>query len=201
MSIITKPFALFIGLILVAGCTTLQRGEKEQQVYQLLAPDAPRSNPARLEADLIIPRLTVQPGYGTSAMAYRKSNFELRYYTRSRWSEPPLRMLQPALITGLGAQGPFRFVITGQSSLPAEYRLNVDLIRLEQDFRTSPSQLVLEVKIELVDEADRRLKLSDTIRIRRTAPSEDAEGGVIAANAALEDLITEIAQALRAALE
>lgn len=51
----------------------------------------PLAVPAGSTLQVVMP--TAAPGYGTSAMAYRPSAHELRYYARQRWIDQPARLL------------------------------------------------------------------------------------------------------------
>jgi cholesterol transport system auxiliary component len=50
----------------------------------------------------------------------------------------------------------------------------------------------LVLRVQLVDVRDRRLLGGDTLRLEQPAPSDDAAGGVAAANALLEQAVRQI---------
>lgn len=185
---------------LLTGCGTLPGAEQHQQVYQLLPPDLPEQTDERVDANLMIGRLTSRPGYDSSAMAYRQSDYELSYFASNRWAERPTRMLQPALVSSLDALGPFRNVVSNQSGIPADYRLDAELVRLEQDFRSQPSRTHLILQIQMMNEQSQRILLNRRVSATREAPSDTPEGGVIAANAALEDLVQGLSELMRETL-
>lgn len=185
-----------MAIVLVNGCGTLPKAEEHQQVYQLLPPDLFGQMNERLNANLMVTRLTSRPGYDSSSMAYRLSDYELSYFASNRWAERPTRMLHPALVSALDDLGPFRNVISSQSGIPADYRLDTELVRLEQDFRRNPSHTHLALHFQLTNEEARRIVLNRTLSATQPAPSETPEGGVIAANAALEELVRELSTLL-----
>ncbi|MEX0732725.1 MAG: ABC-type transport auxiliary lipoprotein family protein [Aquisalimonadaceae bacterium] len=194
------PLALIMTFTLLTGCASLPGGDKHQQTFQLLPPELSRSPDDRLQADLTITRMTSRPGYDSSAIAYRQSDFELRYFAENRWADRPTRMLHPALTATLDGLGPFRYVVSSQSGISTRYRLDVELIRLEQDFQQQPSRVHLAIQVRLLDEQSREIRLDRALAVTETAPSDDPQGGVIAANNALEKLLHELSALLRKTL-
>lgn len=191
-----------LSALLTTGCGSLPGSEPNQRTYQLLPPDPPGLvDPRRLNATLVINRPTARPGYDGTSMAYRQSDYELRYFAFNRWSDRPARMLHGVLMTTLDQRGPFRHVVMPQSDVGAAFRLDVDLIRLEQDFRQTPSQARLALRVRMIDTASRTVLLDRTMEASREAPTDTPEGGVIAANRALADVLRNLSTSLRAAVE
>lgn len=135
------------------------------------------------------------PGYGTSAMAYRLSAHELRYYARQRWVDRPARLLGQALADGLSASGA-QVVAQGSGTRP-DYRLLTELLQIEQDFTTRPSRMLLSLRVQLVDVRDRRMLGSQTLRLEQVAASDDPAGGVAAANTLLARAVVQTAEFCR----
>jgi cholesterol transport system auxiliary component len=131
------------------------------------------------------------PGYTSPAMAYRSSAHELRYFARQRWVDRPARLIEQALLDGLAAGG--ASLVSAGSGAQPDYRLLTDLVQLEQDFTGKPSRVRLVLRVQLVDVSARRLLGSDTLRLEQAAASDDAAGGVAAANALLERAVGEVA--------
>lgn len=196
MKRLSRWFLLTLTIIALSGCTVLQRGEEHQRTYQLVLPTLEAEQTDQRQGSLSVSRLEVQPGYDTSAIAYRRDAFELEYFVRSRWTDRPARMIHPAIIDGLQALGPFRHTIDATAGIPTRFRMDVELVRLEQDFQQDPSMVRLDLRVRLLDRRGRDIVLSETIRVRETAPSEDAVGGIIAANRALEKAVRELSDRL-----
>lgn len=170
----------------------------------LSAPPADLTHTLSLPPQVNIPRAVPQgrtvlvaapsaaPGYTTSAMAYRPSAHELRYYARQRWVDRPARLLGQALVDGFLAGGA-QVVADGSGARP-DYRLLTELVQLEQDFNVQPSRLRLALRVQLVDVRDGRLLGSDTLRLEQVAATDDPAGGVAAANALLERAVVGAAR-------
>jgi cholesterol transport system auxiliary component len=72
-------------------------------------------------------------------------------------------------------------------------------VQFEQDFTVQPSRVRLTLRVQLVEVAARRLLASHTLRLEQPATSEDAPGGVAAANALLQQAVQEVADFCRRA--
>lgn len=192
---------LLIGSLAVTGCTLMQRSDEHQRTYQLVLSDLdPVPGDAR-QGSLSVSRLDVQPGYDTSAMAYRQSAHELEYFARSRWTDRPGRMIHPALIDGLQILGPFEHVVDATAGIATRFRLDVELARLEQDFRQQPSEVHLDLRIRLLDRRGRDILLSERLVHTEVAESDDPQGGVEAANRALETVVRQLSERLAVTLD
>ena len=185
-----RPLALAAAAMLSA-CTALQSPQDVANTYVLDAQPPPVSAPARgLVLAIGMPR--ARAGFNSAQMAYRRSPHELEYYAKSRWAEAPSRMLAPLLVQALGRSGGFRGVVQASSVAAADQRLDVELVRLLQDFGTPPSRVRLAVRVTLIEVGSRRVLATRELEEVEPAPSEDAYGGVIAANRALARLLGRI---------
>ena len=182
-------------LLLLSGCGgLLPERAPASDTYQLnvsLAPDQTPAGP-RLSGVLAVAMPHAAAGYDTVEMAYRKSPHELSYYALSQWVAPPASMVRQAMSATLAASGLFGGVESDPPPVPARYRIYTDLVRLEQDFSARPSIEHLTLRVSLVDEQDKRLLGTRLIDVSAPAPSEDASGGVTAANRALTDALKKI---------
>lgn len=182
---------LIAAALLLAGCS-LPASRHDEDVAHTLTLSPQVSMPAPLPAGrtLLIAPLTSAPGYASPAMAYRTTAHELRYFAHERWVDRPARLIEQALFAGLSGAGA-TLVPAGSGARP-DLRLVTDLVQLEQDFTVRPSRVRLVLRVQLVDVRDRRLLGGDTLRLEQTAPSDDAAGGVAAANALLEQAVRQV---------
>lgn len=128
-------------------------------------------------------------GFDTAQMAYVRRAHEIEYFTKSRWADAPPRMLAPLIGQALDRAGGFRAVVRAPGGASADLRLDVEIVRLQQDFTVQPSQVRFSLHAQLVDTGSRRVLATRDFDEVEYAPSEDAYGGVIAANRALERLL------------
>ncbi|SCZ66729.1 ABC-type transport auxiliary lipoprotein family protein [Thiohalomonas denitrificans] len=141
------------------------------------------------------------PGFSTTGMAYREQPFELAYFAFSEWAAPLPKMLQPLLVEALESAGLFSAVLDSSQRLPADLRLQTRLLYLIHDFRRDTSRLELALRVQVVDVASGEIIANRILRTSEPAPTDDAYGGVVAANRALERLLPQVVQLSRTGLK
>jgi cholesterol transport system auxiliary component len=184
--------ALVIFAVLLAGCAGMPDQAAAPTVYVLDARAVEK--PARPLRDVVlavsVPR--ARAGYDTAQMAFVRAPYELEYFTKSRWADTPSRMLAPLLVQTLEQAGGFRAVVPAPSAVPADLRLDTELVRLQQNFGVSPSRIELALRAQLVDVRSRRVVATAEFEEVEVASREDAYGGVVAANRALQRLLARV---------
>lgn len=131
-------------------------------------------------------------GYQTNQMQYIIKPFELHGFTKNSWFSPPATMLYPLLIQSLQQSGYFNAVGSGSYVNKAEYRIDTQLLALQQNFITKPSTLELKTKAILTRVSNNRIIASHTFDLHIPCPQDSPYGGVIAANHATQILTKEI---------
>jgi cholesterol transport system auxiliary component len=126
-------------------------------------------------------------------MVYLTQPYTLGYYANHHWVDTPPRMLMPLLAEAMERTGWFRSVLQMPTSLPGDYRLDVDITQLQQEFLQRPSQVRLRLRAHLVELRAPRLLEQRTFEVTEPAASDDPYGGVVATNRALGRLLADIA--------
>lgn len=189
-----RDIAGFTAVALLAACAAIQPPEVEHASTYVLAA-LPAAGAPRPKRDLVLevtpPR--ARPGFDTPQMAYTQRANALEYFARNRWADTPARMLAPLLAQALDQSGGFRAVVQAPSLAAANFRLETELVRLQQEFGAKPSRVRLTVRAQLIDVDARRVLASAEFDETEAAPSDDPYGGVIAANQALGRLLERLA--------
>jgi cholesterol transport system auxiliary component len=174
------------------GCAALQPAP-EPNVHLLLA--TPLTHIARAKRELVleVTALRAWPGFDTLQMAYVQRPYELDYFATARWADAPAHMLGPLLAQALQQTESFRAVVQTPSAVPADIRVNAELIRLQQDFTTHPSQVELSLRVELIDVRAKRVLATRLFDATEPALTENASGGVAAANVAVQRVLEQVA--------
>jgi cholesterol transport system auxiliary component len=133
-----------------------------------------------------------EPGFDTPLIAYQQRPYGLDYFVNSRWVDTPAQMLHRLIVDTLAGTDAFATVLALPTPVEGDLRLETTLIRLQQDFTQQPSQVRLVLRATLIDIDTDRLLDSRFIEASQAAPSEDAYGGVQAANEALRDVLAEL---------
>lgn len=182
-------------LALLAGCgSLLPKPAAPPTLYALddvTAIAAPQ--PAASAPTLIISTPRAAAGFDTRHIVYQRQPHQLDYYAQSQWADTPAQMLAPLLLRALERGGAFRAVLAAPAAAAGDYRLDTELIRLQQDFAATPSRVRLTLRAVLVNTATRRAVAAREFDVSLPAPGEDAYGGVRAANQAAQQLLGELA--------
>jgi cholesterol transport system auxiliary component len=185
-------------LAAAAACTLLPAPKAVPQTIYLLRPDSPARgvSPGRCpegSGTLLVDLPREEPGFATTGMAYLHRPNNVKYYANSRWADSPAGMLAPALVEALEKTGCWHAVVRVPSTIPADLRLDTEDLVLEQEFFSRPSKVRLALRATLVD-----LREPGILSVRRfeaveDAPSEDADGGAVAAGRAAGKLLESLA--------
>jgi len=189
------PVAFLLCLVLgaLAGCSVLQ-AEPPVQTHEL-APRIERAGQRKPgPTTLYVSPIEAMAPYATSQMAYRQRPYELNYFARNAWAAEPARLIEPWLIASLEEANVFASVVSGVSAPPTDLRLDIELIALRHEFDTSPSQVRLLVRAQLIDLASRAVLSTRRLEAVEPAASADAYGGVAATNRALESVLSQITE-------
>ncbi|HXU92126.1 MAG TPA: hypothetical protein VFP33_00570, partial [Gallionella sp.] len=96
-------------------------------------------------------------------------------------------------VQALERSGAFRAVVPSPSSVSATVRLDTELIRLQQDFTVKPSEVRFTLGARLIDVTTQRVIATAEFDETEKCETEDAYGGVLAANRALKRLLVRLA--------
>ncbi|HEX5364000.1 MAG TPA: ABC-type transport auxiliary lipoprotein family protein [Gallionella sp.] len=188
------PIAVILALL--GGCSVLPSAPEPDNLYLLEAGKAPARHVAAARRDLVLavsmPR--ARAGFATAQMIWVRQAHELEAYSHNRWADTPARMLAPLLVQTLERSGTFHAVVQSPSSVAATWRLDTELIRLQQDFTVKPSEVRFTLGAQLIDIATQRVIASAQFDESEKSDTEDAYGGVLAANRALERLLVRLAE-------
>lgn len=133
-------------------------------------------------------------GYQTDQMVYIKERFKLSAFAHSAWISPPADMLYPLILQSVQQAGYFYTVASSPFSEGTDYRLDTQLIKLQQNFLTKPSEVELVVKVVLSHVTTNRVVASRIMSQRSRCPVDNPYGGVIAANLATRQFTAELSQ-------
>jgi len=183
---------------LLGGCAGVLPGPAgaAPKTY-LLAPDLPSGpaseRPRAAGPTVLVSRPEDAAGYATRRMAYVEQDYRLDYYADHEWVDTPAVMIGALLVKALRASGAFASVSEDERGIASDLRLDTVIDALYQDFRTRPSQIRVELRVRLVDPDGRSILATRVFADAQPAASDDAYGGVVAANQVLARLLPRIA--------
>jgi cholesterol transport system auxiliary component len=125
-------------------------------------------------------------GYQREEMLYTSKLFELKPFVHNAWVDQPAEMLLPLIIQSLQHSGYFHVVASSPGAEVTEYRLDTQLLELQQNFLTKPSAIHLVVKVVLVHVENNQVVASRIFGYQIPCLFDTPYGGVLAANRATE---------------
>ena len=176
-----------------SGCSLVQPAPAVEVSLHLLDVRPAVATTVRRDQVLAISAPQAAPGVDSAAIAYVQKAFALERYATHRWADTPARMLGPLLMRTLEDTGSFRAVVPASSGVQADLRLDTEIVQLRQSFLARPSRVEFTLRAQLVDVPGRRVLATRYVEAAQEALSDDAPGGVAAANAAVERALAQVA--------
>ena len=186
-----------LGLSALAACNALSPTPTPPPAFFSLDNPGAASASAPPVAAASAPTLVISPpraaaGFDSQRIIYLRDPYRLEYFANSEWVDPPARMLGPLLVSALERSGAFRAVIQTPGSASGDLRLDTQIIRLQQEFQTQPSHARFTLRAYLVDDKTRRVLAWREFEADVAATSDDPYGGVVAANKAVQTVLTDL---------
>ncbi|MBX9692230.1 MAG: ABC-type transport auxiliary lipoprotein family protein [Cyanobacteria bacterium] len=190
MTIRTFFFFTLVSLFHLTGCSPVKTTVTNQ--YKLEAySNATLSH--KTHASILITQPEAMPGYQTNQMLYVKKPYEISSFANNTWISPPGDMLYPLIIQSIQKTGTFYAVSSLTNSEQTDYRLDTQLLELQQNFLIHPSRIEFKAKSVLTDIKSNRVIASIIISENLPCPRESPYGGVLAANEAMKKFTAQLA--------
>jgi cholesterol transport system auxiliary component len=179
--------------LLATACSLWQPAPADETALHVLDARPAVATAAKRDLVLAVSAPRAAPGFDSPSMVYVLKPHALDHYATHRWADTPARMLGQLLTRTLEDTGSFRAVVRGSAGLPADLQLDTEIVQLRQSFLVRPSRVELTLRTQLVDVPGRRVLATHYIEIAQDAPSDDATGGVAAANTAVAAALAQVA--------
>jgi cholesterol transport system auxiliary component len=141
---------------------------------------------------LIVNAVHAAAGSDSRRMVYLRHAHKLEYFAHHEWLDTPARMLAPLIIVVLENSGGFRAVVPTPSAAAGDMTLDTGIVRLHQDFTHQPSVVRFTLHVSMVDNTTRKVVGWREFDASVAATSEGPEGGVVAANLAVQAVLEQL---------
>lgn len=172
----------------------LMREEADRQA-------GPRVAHAHGQGVLVVGVPQAAPGFEQPRMAYLRRPSEVSYYATHVWADTPARMVMPLLIRSLETTGLWRVVVPMPTGIKGDYQLDLFGLLVQQEFVQQPSRSRVQWRAHLLDVKAQRVMGAREFEAREPAPTDDAYGGVLAADRALATVLAAMNEWLSACLQ
>jgi cholesterol transport system auxiliary component len=189
-------------MLMLGGCLAPQTSTEPAHTYRLSVDQSREVRRSAADAPILfVGTPQAEPGYDTTKMVYVKRPYEVEYYAVNQWAEQPTRMFGSLLIRSLEAIGSWRAVVPWPSAIHGDLRLDSSGFAVQQEFTQDPSVVRVRVRAQLVDVKESKILGTRSFERVEPAPTQDAYGGVVAANRAVSALLEDIASWLTTCLQ
>lgn len=188
-----KLFVQFLFLVIVcflASCAGVKSTITNQ--YKLQAYSGKTLYKQKTPHSLLISMPDAVAGYQTEQMLYTNQPYELSAFAHNAWVSSPANMLYPLMLQSLQKSNYFYAVAAGPDADKTDYRLDTQLLMLQQNFLTKPSIVEFKVQAVLTHIEDNRVVASKMFLQKIKCPTDTPYGGVIAANNAVRAFTAEL---------
>ena len=145
---------------------------------------------------LIVSPPQAASGFDSQRMVYVRQDHRLEYFAHSEWVDAPARLLGPLLVSAAQRTGAFSAVVLASGAAAGDLRLGTELLQLQHNFQTQPSQVQVSLRVYLTDEKTRRVLAWQTLSAQAPASSDTPQAGVVAANQAVQAVLVQLGQFL-----
>jgi cholesterol transport system auxiliary component len=186
---VTIRYLILPVLCLLSGCAVKNPITRQ---YQLNAFSAERVTSTPSDTTLLITPTEAVNAYQTEQMQYSTQLYALSRFGKTAWISPPATMLYPLLVQSVQGSGYFYAVSAGAYMSKTTYRLDTQLLKLQQNFTKKPSVLEFKIKAVLTRVIDNQIIASRIFNENINCPQDTPYGGVLAANIATQKLTKRI---------
>ncbi|MCW5794621.1 MAG: membrane integrity-associated transporter subunit PqiC [Nitrospira sp.] len=188
----------WVGLVLAvytaSGCVLPRSEDSAVRTFVLMREEtdreaAPAGAPAGMHGVLVVAVPQAAPGFEQPRIAYLRRPSEVSYYANHVWADSPSRMVLPLLVRSLDTTGLWRTVVPMPTGIKGDYQLDLSGLVVQQEFLQQPSRSRVQVRAHLVDVKAQRVLGARNFEALEPAPSEDAYGGVLAADRAVATVL------------
>jgi cholesterol transport system auxiliary component len=186
---IVRTITIAISLCFLSACAVKIPAENK---YQLTAFDTKTAKSKQATNSILVSNPIAAAGFDTEQMLYVVKPFSLCPFIKNSWAGTPANMLVPLITQSLQASGYFYAVTAMPYSDNTDYRLDTQLLTLQQNFIVKPSVLDLVIKNVLTNTKNNQIIASRIFSQHLPCPIESPYGGVLAANSATKIYTSEL---------
>lgn len=183
-------------IFLLSACSPLGPIPQKPVKTYLLNDPTPENGAGTIRGKkvLLLPAISIVPWLNTAKMAYQTTPQQISYFSQNQWINSPNELLHPIVLHALLHSQNYLAVVSTPYTGSYSQRLDLQVINFQQIFTQQPSFYNITLQARLIDNTSQRLIATKRFNIEVTAPADNPEGGVIAANQAVKMLLPQLVQ-------
>ena len=197
---------VLLGACVLTACVVPRSADNPVHTFVLAVDESvpgtnPRTGPPGVHGVLVVGVPQAEAGFEQARMAYLQRPYEVSYYATNVWADTPARMMAPVLLQSLERTNLWRVVVPMPTAVRGDYRLDISGLMLQQEFLQRPSGTRVRLRAQLTETKEQRIMGARSLESFEPAPSEDAYGGVLAANRAVTRVLESLNDWLSSCLQ
>lgn len=137
-------------------------------------------------------------GFDTDRIVYVLEEHRLQPYADSQWIDTPSKMLEPMISSALSRTGAFGAVLEAPSAVNAQWELQSDIVRLEQEVVAARFRFTL--RVTLIEKQTRTVALARDFDSSAPLTGTGPAAAVAAANVVVAEVLRQMAEACASAV-
>lgn len=182
-----KKLLMVLPVALVTACTPAKLPEKQRYTLNRASHQVVARLPRAVT--LQVNSIVAAPAFQNKDMIYLEKDYQLKSFAHNEWVAPPGLILTPLVVESLRASQAFKEVLPPLTTGKADYRVDLQLLSLQQSFTPQASTLDLVLTAQIIDLSNRKPIGTQRFEIHEPCKSRDPYGGVLAANQAVEQAL------------
>lgn len=191
-----KTITLLASVTLLSACGSLSPvATTPIQTYRLSADTTPTQQGNNHGGVIFVGATPAISGFNTTNMYYQEKPYQLESFVKNAWVSTPGNMIVANVVENLAQLQEFNGVLsTLNPGVYTDYSLNLRLLSLYQDFTQANSQIVFSVEVTLIDDKHNKVLGSKVFSYNQSCSENTPYGGVLAANQALSQFLSDLDQ-------
>ncbi|MCB0310505.1 MAG: membrane integrity-associated transporter subunit PqiC [Bdellovibrionales bacterium] len=175
----------FFQLILVLlplqlpGCSLWpENNATPKNFFQLEGNSCSKAQKTLSTKSLLLNQIYTSPPFNTNSIIFKKTELSLGSYQYSFWVAPISSQLAEILLEEIECAGLFRNVTIRSRTILPDLILNAELLDFTHVTSKTPSEVSVALRLELIDQAQRRIIGSKLLKERETVEGFNAQAAV-----------------------
>jgi cholesterol transport system auxiliary component len=153
----------------------------------------PASSPGALAPVILVATPRAAAGFDTDRIVYVLEAHRLQPYADSQWIDTPSKMLEPMISAALSRTETFDAVLEAPSAVNAQWELQSDIVRLEQEVVAARFRFTL--RVTLIEKQTRTVVLARDFDSSAPLTGTGPAAAVAAANVVVAEVLRQMAEA------
>lgn len=187
-------FLILLSVSVLSGCSLLSPvSQLPVKTYLLNDPVAQTTLAAKKSGKILLVSEISSPSWlDTAQMAYQSANNQVSYFALNKWAAPPADLLQPIIVHALSSSSLYKAVVAAPFNGNYDERLDIQLLEMQQVFSQKSSYYLMTVRVQLIGKSSQKILALRRFELRVPSAQNNPESGVMAANQAVNQWISEL---------